>query len=304
MSKRMIAVILMSLGLSLAAWPQVQGKLTGVVVDAMGKPVEKAEVTVVSTKTVSMNFDLATNKEGKFFQVGVMPGYYQITVKKPGYVTRVTEVRVSLASEMSVAIKLDAADEVVQKSLSAADKLFIAGNKLYAEQKYPEAASSYEEALKLNGSNWGYYFNLGLAYKKMSRPAEEAAAFVKAVELNPTSYSANKELGEALAKGGDFEKAKTYYRKAVALSPDDPDAQYNLGICLVNTGEAEEALACFRKTADLKPDYAEAFYQIGTILIGRNEAPEAIESLEKFLALAPGHEKAPLARQLLEFLKK
>jgi len=304
MSKRLTAAILMSLGLSLAAWPQVQGKLTGIVVDAMGRPVEKAEVAVVSTKTVSMNFSLATNKEGKFLQVGIMPGYYQITVKKPGYVTRIAEVRVSLASEMSVSIRLDTADEVVAKSLSAADRLFVAGNKLYAEQKYPEAALSYEEALKLSGSNWGYYFNLGLAYKKMGRPTEETAAFVRAVELNPSSYSANKELGEALARSGDFEKAKMYYRKAVDLSPDDPDAQYNLGICLVNTGEAEEALACFRKTTDLKPDYAEAFYQIGTILIGRNEAPEAIASLERFLALAPDHEKAPLARQLLEFLKK
>lgn len=304
MSKRLTAAILMSLGLSLAAWPQVQGKLTGIVADAMGRPVEKAEVAVVSTKTVSMNFSLTTNKEGKFSQVGIMPGYYQITVKKSGYVTRIAEVRVSLASEMSVSIRLDTADEVVAKSLSAADRLFVAGNKLYAEQKYPEAALSYEEALKLSGSNWGYYFNLGLAYKKMGHPTEETAAFVRAVELNPSSYSANKELGEALARSGDFEKAKTYYRKAVDLSPDDPDAQYNLGICLVNTGEAEEALACFRKTTDLKPDYAEAFYQIGTILIGRNEAPEAIASLERFLALAPDHEKAPLARQLLEFLKK
>jgi len=43
---------------------------------------------------------------------------------------------------------------------------------------------------------------------------------------------------------------------------------------------------------------------MGTILIGQNKAPEAIASLERFLALAPEHEKAGIARQLLEFLKK
>jgi len=54
----------------------------------------------------------------------------------------------------------------------------------------------------------------------------------------------------------------------------------------------------------LKPDYADAYYQMGTIYIGQNKVPEAKASLEKFLALAPQHEKAPIARQLLDFLKK
>jgi len=43
---------------------------------------------------------------------------------------------------------------------------------------------------------------------------------------------------------------------------------------------------------------------MGTILIGQNKAPEAKANLEKFLALAPDHEKAAIAKQLLEFLKK
>ena len=43
---------------------------------------------------------------------------------------------------------------------------------------------------------------------------------------------------------------------------------------------------------------------MGTILIGQNKVPEARASLEKFLALAPGHEKAAIAKQLLEYLKK
>jgi len=43
---------------------------------------------------------------------------------------------------------------------------------------------------------------------------------------------------------------------------------------------------------------------MGTILIGQNKAAEAISALEKFLAIAPEHEKAGIAKQLLEFLKK
>ena len=304
MPKRAIMAILLGLTVSAAAWAQVQGKLMGVVKDGQGNPVEKAVVTVVSTKTSAVSYELKTNKEGRFLQVGIQPGYFQVSVKKDGYLPKSTEVRVSLAGETDIEIRLDTADEIALKTVSAADQVFLKGNKLYNEQKYAEAAAAFEEAVKISQPNWGYFFNLGLAYKKMDKKDEAIAAFRKAAELNSESYSSNKELAEALGKGGAFEEAKTYFRKAVELSPDDPDAHYNLGACLTNTGETDAAQAHFQKAVDLKPDYADAYYQLGTIFIGQNKVPDAVRSLEKFLELAPNHEKAPLATQLLQYLKK
>jgi tetratricopeptide (TPR) repeat protein len=304
MFKKTFVASALVLAVSAAAWAQVQGKLMGVVRDAQGNPLEKASVRIVSTRTASVNYELMTNKEGRFTQVGIQPGYFQITVKKDGYMPRMTEARVSLAGETNLEFKLDTADAVALRSISAADKAFLEGSKLYGEQKYAEAAAALEEAVGMSQTNWGYYLNLGLAYKKLDRKDEALAAFRKAVELNPESYNANKELGEVLGKGDAFTEAKIYYQKAVALSPDDPDAHYNLGACLTNTGEQDAALEHFVKATELKADYADAYYQMGTIYIGRNEVPQAIQSLEKFLELAPAHEKAPLAKQLLQYLKK
>jgi tetratricopeptide (TPR) repeat protein len=292
------------LGFSLTAWSQVQGKLMGVVRDAQGNPVEEASVHVVSTRTTSVSYELTTNKEGRFLQVGIQPGYFQVTVKKDGFMPQTTEARVSLAGETNLEFRLDTADEFALRSVSAADKVFLKGNKLYGDQRYAEAAAAYEEAVGMSQTNWGYFLNLGLAYKKLDKKDESLAAFRKAVEISPESYSANKELGEALAKDSAFDEAKKYYQKAVDLSPDDPDAHYNLGACLTNTGEQDAALENFLKAASLKPDYADAFYQMGTIYISRNMVPEAVQSLERFLELAPTHEKAPLAKQLLQYLKK
>jgi tetratricopeptide (TPR) repeat protein len=303
MRKRAIMAILLGLTVSAAAWAQVQGKLMGVVKDSQGNPVEKAVVTVVSTKT-SASYELSTNKEGRFLQIGIQPGYFQVSVQKDGYLPKSMEVRVSLAGETDIEIRLDTADEIAQKTVSAADQVFLKGNRLYGERKYVEAAAAFEEAVKMSQPNWGYFFNLGLAYKKMDKKDEAIGAFRKAVELNSESYSSNKELAEALGMGGAFEEAKTYFQKAVELSPDDPDAHYNLGACLTNTGETDAAQAHFQKAVDLKPDYADAYYQLGTIFIGQNKVPEAVRSLEKFLELAPNHEKAPLAKQLLQYLKK
>jgi tetratricopeptide (TPR) repeat protein len=76
------------------------------------------------------------------------------------------------------------------------------------------------------------------------------------------------------------------------------------GLCQVSTGEGEAALDSFTRCIALKPDYADAYYQLGTLYIGQNKVKEAVENLEKFLELAPGHEKAGVARQLLDYLKK
>ncbi|HOW85600.1 MAG TPA: tetratricopeptide repeat protein [Candidatus Aminicenantes bacterium] len=303
-SRKIAAVTALVLALAAIAGAQFQGKISGRVVDKAGNPVEKAEVAIVSQKTATLRYDLKTDKDGRFVQIGVMPGYFMLNVKRSGFAPGSKEIHIGIAGDEAVEITLTSVEAAVEKSLSAADKAFLSGNKLYAEQKYEPAAAAYSEAIALAPANWGYHLNLGLALKKGGKAEESLAAFRKAVELNPESYSANKETGEALAKSGAFAEAKPFYEKAIALSPDDPDAQYNLGVCLVNGSDSAAALPFFEKAVTLKPDYADAYYQIATIQIGQNRVPEARAALEKFLALAPAHEKAAIAKQLLEYLKK
>jgi tetratricopeptide (TPR) repeat protein len=303
-SRRTALVALLVLVLAASAWPQYQGRVVGRILDEAGNPVEKAEVTIVSPRASTVRFDMKTDRDGRFAQVGITPGYYILTAKKAGFAPATKEVHVDVAGESAFEITLKPAAAEAERTYSAADKAFLKGNKLYAEQKFAEAAAAYAEAIGLDGKNWATRLNLGLALKKEGKSEEALASFRQAVELNPESYSANKETGEALAKADKFAEAKPFYEKAAALSPSDPDAQYNLGVCLVNLGDSEAALPLFQKAVELNPQYADAHYQMATILIGRNQVPEAKASLEKFLALAPDHEKAPIARQLLEYLRK
>ncbi len=303
-TKRTAFILLLVFALAVPALAQFQGKVSGRVLDQEGKPVEKAEVTIVSQKTSKIRYDLKTDAQGHFIQIGLMPGYFMISVKKAGYAPGSSEIHVGVAGEETFEIRLKSIQAEAERSYSAADKAFLKGNKLFGELKYAEAADAYGEAVGLDPENWGYRLNLGLAQKKLDKPEEALASFRKAAELNPESYSANKEVGEALAKTDLFAEARPFYEKAAGLSPDDPDAQYNMGVCLVNLGEAEAALPRFEKAVELKPDYADAYYQMGTILIGQNKVTDAVASLEKFVSLAPDHEKAGLAKQLLEYLKK
>lgn len=294
-----IAALMLGAGLA-----QTQGKIGGRVTDAAGTPLEKVAVSVVSQRTSSVHYELSTDKNGKFLQVGISPGGYLVIFKKDGFAPVSKEVRVSIDETTQVDTQLKTVEVEVEKTLSEADSLFVKGNKLYANQKYPEATAVYREALKLDPANWRYYMNLGLALKKTGGSDEALAAFKKALELNPESFSANKEVGETLARGGKLDEAKPYYEKAVGLRPDDPDAHYNLGLCLSSTGEPEAALAQFQRAVELNPDFADPYYQIGTLFISQNKVPEAVASLEKFLSLAPDHPMAGVAKQLLQALKK
>jgi tetratricopeptide (TPR) repeat protein len=304
MRLKKLALLLILIFLAASGWAQYQGRIEGRVLDSAGNPLEKVEVSIVSSKMGSQKFDLKSDREGKFTQIGLRPGFYLVNFKKEGFTPRSTEVKVSIAEATQFEIKLEPVAVEAMRTMSESDKLFVQGTDLYAGGKFAEAAASYEEAIKLNGSQWAYYFNLGLAYKKMEKAEEAGAAFTRAQELNPGGYSACKELAESLAKAGKYEEAKALYLKALEISAEEPDVLYNLGLCQVSTGEPEAAVESFSKCIALKPDYADAYFQLGTAYIGQNKVKEAVESLEKFLELAPGHEKAGVAKQLLDYLKK
>jgi tetratricopeptide (TPR) repeat protein len=304
MVAKKLAVLFVLVLMAASGWAQYQGRIEGRVMDVAGNPLDRVEVSIVSSKLGSQKFDLKTDREGRFTQIGLSPGFYMLSFKIEGFAPRSIEVKVNIAEATTLEVKLETAGAEALRTMSESDKLFLQGNGLYAGNKFAEAAASYEEAIKFSPTQWAYHFNLGLAYKKMEKGEEARAAFARALELNPGSYSASKELAESLAKAGNYEEAKTLYRKALEISADEPDVFYNLGLCQVSTGEGEAALDSFTKCIALKPDYADAYYQLGTLYIGQNKVKEAVENLEKFLALAPGHEKAGVAKQLLDYLKK
>lgn len=215
-----LVVSVLLIFLSTNGLAQVSGKLRGTVVDSQDNPVEKATITIVSTRTAAQRYETRTDKDGRFVQVGIYPGYYQVTIKKEGFLPKTFEVHVEIDGDTNMeTIKLETADERAAKSLSGADRAFMKANEFYNKQDYEKAVAGYQEAIGLSSSNWAYHFNLGLAYKKLNKLCEAREAFSQAVQLNPNSFSANKELGELLAKEEQYEAAAGYYRKAVEPVP-------------------------------------------------------------------------------------
>src|SRR5215216_302862 len=93
---RPLAVFAVVLGLTaIAATALAQtGQLKGKVVDAQGKPVEGAKVTIAMADSRS-KFEVKTKKGGDYMQIGLPPGQYTVTVEKDG-LSQSAPVKVSL----------------------------------------------------------------------------------------------------------------------------------------------------------------------------------------------------------------
>src|SRR5512135_378660 len=164
-----LALPLFIILLAAGAWAQTQGRIEGRVRVPEGGPVDRAEISIVSQRTSSIHYELKTDKDGHFIQVGLAPGQYVVSAKKAGFATASSEIHVGVAEEKKLELVLKPVDADAQKALTEADQIFLRGNKLYADQKFAEAAAAYADAIGKDPGNWRYELNLGLAEKKQNK---------------------------------------------------------------------------------------------------------------------------------------
>jgi tetratricopeptide (TPR) repeat protein len=279
----------------------VQGTIKGVVTDINGNPIDGVKITISSMRYAAVRYTLKSNKKGEFIQIGLQPDYYQVSAEKDGYLPVVFETRVAISQIVEANFEMEEGKYYVGDP--PGEKDFKQGNEWFAKGMYEEAGKSYQKAIEKEPEEPVYYNNLGISFTKLERFDEAIDVYKKMLEVQPSSYTANKNLGELYGMQKKYPEAMPYFSKAAELSPDDPDAFYNLGACLMNTGSRGEAVDAFTKAIEIKSDHAMAHYQLGMIYVNQNNKEEAIKHLEKFLELAPNDPNAPVARQIIDYLK-
>jgi tetratricopeptide (TPR) repeat protein len=111
-----------------------------------------------------------------------------------------------------------------------AEKYMQAGFINFQQQKYDEAISNYEKAIKLQPRAAAAYNMIGMAYRfkynKLGVPEfreKEIAAFQKAVEIDPKNWVALINLATDYYATGQKTKAAPLFKKALELNPDHPE---------------------------------------------------------------------------------
>jgi Flp pilus assembly protein TadD len=120
------------------------------------------------------------------------------------------------------------------------------------------------------------------------RAREAASAFEEAIRLDPDDVAALSNLGSALRHLEQWDRAEACCRQALALRPGHTEALLNLANIVRARMRMEEAIVLYRSVLKGRPDFALAHMNLGTALreLGRLEESEA--SLREAIRPGPG----------------
>ena len=152
------------------------------------------------------------------------------------------------------------------------------GNALYHLQRYEEALTSYEQALRLGYHMTEIYYDQGNTLYHLRRYGEAVDAYQQAILLKPTFAVAYYDLGNALYHLHRYEEAVDAYEKSIDLEPERAVAYYDLGNALYQTQRYNDAVAAYKKGIGLEPERVVAYYDLGNALYQLGRVEEAIDA--------------------------
>lgn len=168
-----------------------------------------------------------------------------------------------------------------------------------------KAIDLYKESLAQDPNNARTYYDLALAYDRLSDTAAERDALNKSVGLDPKFAPARNQLGFLSLRSGHIADAERQLKAAIALDPQYAEAQGNLGVLYGQQGRNSEAEQLLRQAIENDPEYTQAYINLGLILASESRLPEAEEMVRHAAQLEPQNTSALTAdAMILTHLKR
>ena len=261
---RSLAICAFVLGLAAIAVPGYAqtGQVKGKVVDANGKPVDGATVTIEGSDSGGRKFTVKTKSNGEFVQIGLQPGQYKITASKDN-LTQTFNQRISLDMvEVNFTLKpgagggdMSAEDRKKAEAKNAALKTaFEEGVALSNAGKNDEAIAKFNEVLGMVPKCPECYSNIGANYaQKKDWAAGRGRRTRRRSRSIPNSADAYNGLANVYNAQKKFDQAAEASAQAMKLASAAPaaaaahaggasaSAMFNQGVILWNAGKIPEA---------------------------------------------------------------
>jgi Tfp pilus assembly protein PilF len=301
------AVLALAVMLALSGPAAAQSVVRGKVLDAQGKPVEGAVVTIEATEA-NRKAQTKTNRNGEFLQVGLASGRYNVTVTKdnlkatqPANVSQGTPVELTIQLTPSSGLTPEQAKEqaAMQALAAGAVEAMRAG-------RDDDAIRQFNEIVAKIPTCSDCYYNLGVAYAKKQQFAEAEKSFQEAIKLAPNSGDAYTGLANVYNATKRFDLAQQASAKAAELSAASgggggAEASYNQGVILWNAGKFAEAKVQFEAAVKADPNMGMAHYQLGMANLNLGQIPEAKAAFQQYLKVDPN---GPKAAEVQGFVKQ
>lgn len=193
-------------------------------------------------------------------------------------------------------------DELAKARPTGLDALVTKGDVLRRKQRFAEAATAYDGAIRragrLEAHHWPLLYSRGISYERSGAWPKAQADFLKALELRPDQPDVLNYLGYSwIDKGERLPEARAMIEKAVSLRPKDGAIVDSLGWALYRMGEYQNAVKVLERAIELKPEdptindhLGDAYFQVGRMeeasfqwkrATTLNPEPEQIEPLQQ-----------------------
>ena len=152
-----------------------------------------------------------------------------------------------------------------------------------AENKTPEAAAFYENALSLESTNFNALSGLIRLYARNNEIAKAHARIDQVLNSYPTNASLHYLKAQAYGFERNSAQAEAELRKTLDLDPNYIAAYSALGALFINTNQQDRAIAEYQKILELRPDNATAYTLIGMLDDSRQNYDAAADNYRKAL---------------------
>ena len=160
---------------------------------------------------------------------------------------------------------------------------------LEKEERWDEAVSAYQVAIRIKPQYVEALSNVGNVYRRQRKWGNAIAAYEKARQIKPQSAGLLNNLGVVYKEKGDCDQALVQYRQAIRLSPQHAEAHHNIGVVLKDQGKLDEAAEAFQQALHLKPHYPNAHYHLGLIRLWQQHLSEALACFQRSAELTYNH---------------
>jgi hypothetical protein len=300
-----------ALPLSAQDW-KGRGRLTGVVTNDQGQPVEGATVTIKKEGTGDGPDPIATDKKGRWAMGGLATGTWEVTVELPGHVTAAGATKVIEGNIPSDPIRIElrpvpkeSAEAVEAVKQNATASTIEQGNQLLTAGKYAEARAQYQTALATieeDAKKAPLLVGIAQTYAAEGNKAEALKTLEQSLVYKPGDEKTLRTLVDILVAEGREAEAQKYLAQLPAGTTVDPNALLNMGIKKYNDKDVAGALELFDRVVRENPNLPDAYYYRALAYLNQGKTEEAKADFAKLLEIAPGHEMAAEAKEFLAAL--
>src|SRR5580698_1743520 len=127
-----------------------------------------------------------------------------------------------------------------------------------------EAATAYQNALRLDHDLVEVHYNLGVLSLEQNRPDVAKTELTTYTLRRPNDAAGWLKLGFALLKGGENLPAERSFSTVLSLKTNEAEAYNGLGLASIQLGKPRDAAKFFAAAVQLRPNFASALLNLAT----------------------------------------